>query len=149
MYCNIIVTRPFNQVFTYDAGVSKIKKGQIVLVPFGKSIEVGMVTESNVKKPNYKIKKIFKNFDSIFFDESTIKFIKWINNYTLAPLGSVLKLFTINNKIIQHEPPLLKKIKLKSRSHFNLEFFSKFGNRIFSQVPGGSEGQTTTESPFF
>ena len=57
MYCNIIVTRPFDHVFTYDVGSAKVKKGQIVLVPFGKSTEVGMIFETNVSKPNYKIKK--------------------------------------------------------------------------------------------
>ena len=50
MYCNLIVTRPFNQVFTYDTGNTKVKKGQIAIVPFGKSIEVGMIVEINVSK---------------------------------------------------------------------------------------------------
>ena len=49
MYCNLIVTRPFNQVFTYDTGNTKVKKGQIAIVPVGKSIEIGMIVEiSNV-----------------------------------------------------------------------------------------------------
>ena len=56
MYCNIIITRPFNHVFTYDVGSAKVKKGQIVLVPFGKSIEVGMILETNVSKSDYQIK---------------------------------------------------------------------------------------------
>jgi len=101
MYCNIIVTRPFNHFFTYDVGSAKVKNGQIVLVPFGKSTEVGMVFETNVSKPNYQIKKVLKIFDSLCFDKVTIKFIQWINDYTLAPIGSVLKLFLINDKIVQ------------------------------------------------
>ena len=101
MYCNIIVTRPFNHVFTYDVGSAKVRHGQIVLVPFGKSTEVGMIFETNVSKPNYQIKKVLKIFDSLCFDKVTIKFIQWINDYTLAPIGSVLKLFLINDKIVQ------------------------------------------------
>ena len=38
-----------------------------------------------------------KIFNSLCFDTVTIKFIQWINNYTLAPIGSVLKLFLIND----------------------------------------------------
>ena len=101
MYCNIIVTRPFNHVFTYDVGSAKVKKGQIVLVPFGKSTEVGMILETNVSKSDYQIKKVLKIFNSLCFDTVTIKFIQWINDYTLAPIGSVLKLFLINDKIVQ------------------------------------------------
>ena len=97
MYCNIIVTRPFNHVFTYDVGSAKVRNGQIVLVPFGKSTEVGMIFEINVSKPNYQIKKVLKIFDSLCFDKITIKFIQWINDYTLAPIGSVFKLFLIND----------------------------------------------------
>ena len=63
MYCNIIITRPFNHVFTYDVGSAKVKKGQIVLVPFGKSTEIGMIFETNVSKSDYQIKKVFKIFN--------------------------------------------------------------------------------------
>ena len=58
MYCNLIVTRPFNQVFTYDTGNTKVKKGQIAIVPFGKSIEIGMIVEINASVSDYKIKNI-------------------------------------------------------------------------------------------
>ena len=58
MYCNLIVTRPFNQVFTYDIGNAEVKKGQIAIVSFGKSLEVGMIVEIKVSKPNYNIKKV-------------------------------------------------------------------------------------------
>ena len=57
MYCNIIVNRPFNQAFTYNVGNLKVKIGHIALVPFGKAIEVGMIIETNVLRPDYKIKK--------------------------------------------------------------------------------------------
>ena len=62
MYCNLIVTRPFNQVFTYDTGNTKVKKGQIAIVPFGKSIEVGMIVEINVSISDYKIKNTYSDY---------------------------------------------------------------------------------------
>ena len=116
MYCNLIVTRPFNQVFTYDTGNTKVKKGQIAIVPFGKSIEVGMIVEINVSKSDYKIKKVHKILSSIYFHDETINFIYWISNYTLAPIGSVLKLFIINQKIVQYKHPPITKRKITSNS---------------------------------
>mgnify|MGYP001162197011 CR=1 FL=1 len=112
MYCNVIITRPFNKAFTYEISSTNINVGQVVLVPFGKSLEVGLIIENNVKKPNYKIKTIVKVYKSIFLDESLIKFIYWIKDYTLAPIGSVLKLFLINKKIIDYKRSTLTNINL-------------------------------------
>ena len=111
MYCNIIINRPFNQAFTYNAGNLKVKKGHIVQVPFGKTVEIGMVIETQVLKPNYKIKRILKIFDSILLDNTSIKFIQWISEYTLAPIGAVLKLFIINNKIIDFKMSSLDELQ--------------------------------------
>ena len=74
-----------------------------MIVPFGKAMEVGMVMEANVKKPDYTIKKIETVINGIQLNEITIKFLKWVSDYTLAPLGSVLKLFTINKDIVGYE----------------------------------------------
>ena len=114
MYCNVIVNRPFNQVFTYDLGEYRLKIGQIVQVPFGRSIELGMVIETNVLKPEYKIKKIYKVFP-IILSKTSIEFIYWINEYTLAPIGLILKLFIINEKIIDF------KTSLKSNSSIKIQ----------------------------
>ena len=48
MYYNIIVARPFNQVFTYESINQTLDIGQIVIVPFGKAMEVGMIMEADV-----------------------------------------------------------------------------------------------------
>ena len=103
MYYNIIVARPFDQVFTYESNNQTLEEGQIVIVPFGKAIEVGMVMEADVKKPDYTIKKIETVIIGIQLNEITIKFLKWVSDYTLAPLGSVLKLFIINKDIVGYE----------------------------------------------
>ncbi len=50
MYYNIIVARPFDQVFTYKSNNQTLKVGQIVIVPFGKAMEVGMVMEASMAK---------------------------------------------------------------------------------------------------
>ncbi len=103
MYYNIIVARPFDQVFTYESNNQTLEVGQIVIVPFGKAMEVGMVMEVDIKKPDYTIKKIETVIIGIQLNEITIKFLKWVSDYTLAPLGSVLKLFIINKDIVGYE----------------------------------------------
>ena len=119
MYYNIIVARPFDQVFTYKADDQSIEIGQVVIVPFGKTMEVGMVWETNVKKPEYTIKKIDTIIDGIKLNEKNIKLLKWVSGYTLAPLGSVLKLLTINKDIVHYQrenetslKPIFKSTKL-------------------------------------
>ncbi len=102
MYYNIIIARPFDKEFTYELDQS-LEIGQIVIVPFGKAMEVGMVMATDVKKPDYNIKKIETVINGIKFNEINIKFLKWVSDYTLAPIGSVLKLFTINKDIISYQ----------------------------------------------
>ena len=99
MLYDVIVTRPFDKVFTY-ASNEQLKIGQVVLVPFGKREEIGIIWSKNIKKPNHKIKNISKIIEGVIFKNTTIEFINWIANYTLAPLGSVLKLFLINKDIV-------------------------------------------------
>ncbi|MBT6198837.1 MAG: primosomal protein N', partial [Pelagibacteraceae bacterium] len=103
MYYNIIVARPFDQVFTYEDDDSLLEIGQVVIVPFGKAMDVGMIIESDVKKPEYKIKKIDTIISGVKLNKTNIRFLKWVSDYTLAPLGSVLKLFTINKDIIAYQ----------------------------------------------
>jgi primosomal protein N' (replication factor Y) len=103
MYYNILVARPFDQVFTYESDDQTLEVGQIVIVPFGKAMEVGMIMQAGVSKPDYTIKKIEIVTKGIQLNEINIKFLKWVSDYTLAPLGSVLKLFTINKDIISYE----------------------------------------------
>ena len=105
MFCNVIVTRPFDQIFTYKLKKGQIVKvGSIVSIPFGRSNnQIGMVesvAENITLNNNYKIKEVEKVFESILLSKNIIKFIYWISDYTLSPIGSVLKLFLINEKII-------------------------------------------------
>ena len=103
MYYNILVARPFDQVFTYESDDQTLEVGQLVIVHFGKSMEVGMIMQSDVSKPDYTIKKIETIIKGIQLKEINIKFLKWVSDYTLAPIGSVLKLFTINKDIITYK----------------------------------------------
>ena len=103
MYYNIIVARPFDQIFTYESNDQSLEIGQIVIVPFRKAMEVGMILATDVNKPDYNIKRIETVIHGIKLNPINIKFLKWVSDYTLAPIGSVLKLFTINKDIVSYE----------------------------------------------
>jgi len=108
MFCNIIVTRPFDHAFTYEIKKGQIiKEGSVVGVPFGKTKDqIGMVVQlmdKPLQTKNYTIKSIETIYESIVLEKTTIKFIKWISEYTLSPIGLVLKLFLVNKKIISYK----------------------------------------------
>ena len=108
MFCNIIITRPFDQIFTYKLKEEQaVKEGSIVCVPFGKSKnQIGMVISTSENHPpnnDYKIKEVESVFESINLNKNIIKFIYWISDYTLSPIGSILKLILINEKILDYE----------------------------------------------
>ena len=105
MFCNVIITRPFDQIFTYKLKKGQtVKEGSIISIPFGRTNnQIGMVesVSRNITHDNsFEIKEVEKIFESIVLSSNMIKFIHWISDYTLSPLGLVLKLFLINEKII-------------------------------------------------
>ncbi len=103
MLYDVVVTRPFDKVFTYSSINEQLEIGQVVLVPFGKKIEAGIIWKKNVKNPGYEIKEVTKICNDLILQDSSIDFINWIASYTLAPLGAVLKLFLINNDIVEFD----------------------------------------------
>ena len=103
MLYDVVVTRPFDKVFTYSSTNEQLEIGQVVLVPFGKKIEAGIIWKKNVKNPGYEIKEVTKICNDLILQNSSIEFINWIAGYTLAPLGAVLKLFLINNDIVEFD----------------------------------------------
>ena len=72
MYCNVLVTKPFDHTFTYKLKLDQsVKKGSIVLVPFGKkNDQIGMVCETYESIPenvrNIKLKEIKLVFVNLF-----------------------------------------------------------------------------------
>ena len=78
----------------YSTEISKV--GTIVKVPFRNKELEGIIwadTKSDDKVPAAKIKGVLQTFESASLSPHLIKFIKFISEYNLIPLGSVLKLF--------------------------------------------------------
>ena len=119
----ILLPNIFNHPFTYDSD-KKLKVGQYVVVPFGKSKIIGIVWnefEKNIKK-DFKLKKIIKSIDTPILNISTIKFLNWFSKYNLIPLGMSLKLHLLSNEAIesQNHLELDKFITSQKTSKFKL-----------------------------
>lgn len=68
--------------------------GTFVLAPFGRKKQIGIVWNkpSDESLPNEKLKEIECVIDRDSLPIQSIRFINWVASYTLAPLGSVLKM---------------------------------------------------------
>ncbi|MEK6791893.1 MAG: primosomal protein N' [Deltaproteobacteria bacterium] len=98
LYADIAVELPVDGTFTYAVPqelVSSALAGSHVLVPFGKRIVTGYILalRSSPSAPIVKIRSIIDVLDhGQVFDESRLKFYKWLSAYYFAPLGEALSL---------------------------------------------------------
>ena len=119
----ILLPKIFNHPFTYINSSEKIKnlsQGDIVIVPFGKKKEVGVVwdkVKSTEKK--IKLKQIEKKISNISLNEKIIKFINWFSTYNLVPRGMILKMCLGNLKNFdQVEKKKVSKTIIKKTKYF-------------------------------
>ncbi len=98
----VLLPKVFNHPFTYICNSKKIKNiklGDIVLVPFGKKKEIGVVWDKlKQTKKSIKLKQIEKKVSSIVLNKKMIKFINWFSIYNLVPKGMILKMCLGNLK---------------------------------------------------
>ena len=95
----ILLPNIFNHPFTYKSDL-KLKIGDFVEVPFGKSKIIGVVWNEFEKK-NYKkfqIKKIIKKLDIPSLKKDMILFLNWFAEYNIVPKGMALKLVLLSGK---------------------------------------------------
>jgi primosomal protein N' (replication factor Y) (superfamily II helicase) len=98
----ILLPNIFNHPFTYNSDL-KLKEGDYVIVPFGKSEITGVVWNEFEKKnnKNFIIKKILKKLDVPSLNKNTIKFLNWFSEYNMIPKGIALKLLLLSNNVVE------------------------------------------------
>ena len=123
MYFPVLLPNIFNHPFTYQSDI-KLKVGEYVKLPFGKSTMTGVVWDQFEKKTNKKfhIKRISGKINIEPLKIETIKFLNWFSEYNLVPKGMCLKLHLLTGECIA---PLDKKEyekynKLEKKSLFKL-----------------------------
>ena len=101
----ILLPNIFNYPFTYETNL-KLKLGDYVEVPFGKSKVVGVVWDEFEKNKNkkYKIKQVIKKFKIPSLKKNTINFLNWFALYNMIPKGMALKLVLLSSKAIEELP---------------------------------------------
>ncbi len=101
----VLIPKIFNHPFTYlnnSKDIKNLNQGDIVLVPFGKRKEIGVVWDriKNTKK-NIQLKQIEKKISDVSLDKKLIRFINWFSIYNLVPKGMILKMCLGNLKNFQ------------------------------------------------
>ena len=100
----VLLPNIFDHPFTYES-LLKLKAGDYVNVPFGKTKIIGVVwdkfEENNNKK--FKIKSIKEKLNIEPLKQQTIDFLNWFSKYNLVPLGMALKLHLLSGKAIEKQ----------------------------------------------
>ena len=96
MYAQVVFPLPFRNAFTYSVPKElreEVTVGKRVVVPFGKRVLTGFVIGmSETTEVTEKIKPVKDILDDKpIFDESALKFFRWVSEYYLSSLGEALK----------------------------------------------------------
>jgi len=96
MFVDVVFPLPFRNSFTYSVSEDLqpiVQTGVRVVVPFGKRILTGFVISIKDKADTEdKIKPVMDVLDEYaIFDETSLKFYKWIADYYLSSLGEAIK----------------------------------------------------------
>ena len=149
----VLIPRIFDHPHTYLSGkIEKLKPGCLVLVPFGKEKELGVVwNEQQETNRNFKLKTILEKKD-VSFGENLVKFINWFSLYNLVPKGMVLKMFLgdkslfLKEKNFSFKNEIKKKIKfiLNKNQKKCLDDLNSFGNKFNVSLLQGVTGSGKT-----
>lgn len=101
----VLLPLPFDKPFDYQTDQS-VDVGQIVEVPFGAGLQIGVVytLEATSGLAADKIKPIKKIYDFPPLSESLLRFAKWVADYNMAPLGMVLKMIISVRAVFEPSP---------------------------------------------
>ena len=99
----VLIPNIINHAFTYESNL-KLKPGEYVRVPFGKSEKIGVVWNEFEKdnKKYFKIKNIKKKLNINPLKIETINFLNWFSEYNLVPKGMALKMHLLSGEAIEN-----------------------------------------------
>ena len=98
----VLLPKIFNFPFTYESDL-KLKVGDYVIVPFGKSKVTGVVwNEFEIKNDKkFEVKSILNKLNVSPLKITTIKFLNWFSEYNLIPKGMALKLVLLGSRVVE------------------------------------------------
>ena len=118
----VLIPKIFNYPLTYDSGkLDKLKEGDFVIVPFGKTKEVGVIWDKiQQTTKNIKIRSIEKKVKDVSINKKLIKFINWFSMYNIVPKGMVLKMCLGNKNNILKNEDITDEYKSKNKVKYYL-----------------------------
>jgi len=150
----VLVPKVFNFPFTYDSGhLENLKPGDIVIVPFGKSKEIGVVWDKiQTSTKEFKLRNIEKKIEKFKINKNLISYINWFSSYNLASKGMILKMCLGDkkntSKIEENKQVKLKKKKynfsLNKDQKKSLSDLKKFGDSFNVSLLQGVTGSGKT-----
>jgi primosomal protein N' (replication factor Y) len=150
----VLVPKVFNFPFTYNSGVlGNLKPGDIVIVPFGKFKEIGVVWDKiQPSEKSFKLRNIEKKLDNFKINKNLISYINWFSSYNLVSKGMVLKMCLGDkkntSKIEEYKKEELSQKKynfsLNTEQKKSLEDLKKFGNSFNVSLLQGVTGSGKT-----
>jgi len=130
----VLVPNIFNYPFTYESE-TKLRVGDYVKVPFGKSIITGVVWNEfeELKNKKFKIKKIIEKINVKPLKNETINFLNLFSEYNLVPKGMCLKLHLLGGEAISpfDEKEYEKHNKFNKKIEYKL---SNEQNKVLKEV---------------
>ena len=151
----VLLPNIFNHPFTYESDL-KLKTGDYVVVPFGKSKITGVVWDEFEKgnNKNFKVKKILKKIEISPLKKDTIKFLNWFSQYNLIPKGMALKLTLLSGNVVEKLADekyndYIAQIKnhsleLSSEQKKSLKLMNKYKDKFRVHVLQGTTGSGKT-----
>ena len=149
----VLIPRIFDYPHTYLSGkFDKLKPGSIVLVPFGRKKEIGVIWDKQEKTNKiFKLKNVLEK-KSISLNKNLIKFINWFSLYNLAPKGMALKMCLGDKSFFSKNSNFIDDTKIKKENKFNLNPEQKrclddingFGNKFNVTLLQGVTGSGKT-----
>ncbi|MBA1338138.1 MAG: primosomal protein N' (replication factor Y) (superfamily II helicase) [Pelagibacterales bacterium] len=120
----VLLPKIFNHPFTYSTELKGLKTGDFIIVPFGKTQEIGVIWDKiqpTVK--NIKLRNVGKKINNIYISKNLVKFINWFSMYNMVSKGMVLKMCLGDKKNILkiEEQNLEKKIIKENKYILNQE----------------------------
>jgi primosomal protein N' (replication factor Y) len=118
----VLVPKVFNFPFTYNSGhLDNLKPGDIVVIPFGKATEIGVVWDKiqpSVKV--FKLRNIEKKLDNFKINKNLVNYINWFSSYNLTSKGMILKMCLGDKKNISRIEKFKKEKTNKKKNIFSL-----------------------------
>ena len=149
----VLIPRIFDYPHTYLSGkFDKLKPGSIVLVPFGRKKEIGVIWDKQEKTNKiFKLKNVLEK-KSISLNKNLIKFINWFSLYNLAPKGMALKMCLGDKSFFSKNSNFIDDTKIKKKNKFNLnpeqkrclDDINSFGNKFNVTLLQGITGSGKT-----